>query len=332
MSKQTQRLPLLFAGLVAGLLLLITSQFLFNLKKVQLEHKGKTNTPRVALLLEGPTYDQGWNSSALESLNMLQKQYNFPLKISNNLNKDQIIPVAKNYAANGYDLVIGHGAIFSKPFTELAPYYPGTHFVSFNGEAVYPNTTTICYDMKPAGFIVGKLAAMMSKHNKVGYILVDKPAEYDQVEGFKKGVASVSPDTQVNVAVVSDFSDIPGAMRATRQLIAQGTDVIYTTGDSFNLAVITEAQKANIYAIGYISDQRYIAPNHVLSSLIQDVNQVYRTMFNQYFSGTFPSGKVMYGFAEGVNYLSPFGGMVPSSVREAIKQDLQRLMGRAGEE
>jgi transcriptional activator of comK gene/basic membrane protein A len=326
MANFDKRFPMVFGGLVAGLLLLITSQFLLSLQQIRQANHSEANLPRIALLLEGPTYDQGWNSSAFESLQELHKTYGFPLKIASNLKAEEITAVAEAYAATGYDLIIGHGVIFSEPFSRIARFYPKTRFVSFNGETAHPNQSTVRFDMKPAGYIVGKLAALMSKSHKVGYIVIDKPPEYAQVEGFKQGVKAADPHAVVEVAKVPDFNDIPAALSATRRLIEHGVDVIYTTGDSFNLAVITEAQKSDIYAIGYISDQRYIAPNHVLASLVQDVSSVYRLLFKNYFNGTRPSGKVTYGIAEGVNYLSPFGPMVPESVREEINKELRTLM------
>ncbi|MED4583996.1 BMP family ABC transporter substrate-binding protein [Brevibacillus choshinensis] len=320
--------PALFAGLVAGLLLLITSQFLISMTHLQVinERGHSTDKLRVALLLEGPTYDQGWNSSALESMKELQKRFGFSLEIANNLKPDQLKAAATKYASNDFDLVLGHGVIFSDPFTQVAQSYPNTRFVSFNGEAPYPNQTTIRYDMKPAGYLVGILAAKMSRSGKVGYLLVDKPPEFAQVNGFLEGVKKASPHTNVIIGKVPDFNDIENAVRTTQEMIAQGVDVIYTTGDSFNLEVITEAQRSKVYTIGYIADQRYIAPDYVLASMVQDVRQCYRTIMEQFTQNKLPSGKVMYGLGEGVNQLRLFGPMVPQKIREEIDRELKLLL------
>ncbi|MFS0553659.1 BMP family ABC transporter substrate-binding protein [Brevibacillus sp. 179-C9.3 HS] len=325
--------PVLFTGLVVGLLLLITSQFVTSMEhidKVMNKSSHSSEKLRVALLLEGPTYDQGWNSSALESMTELQKRFNFSLEVANNIKPEQITKVAEKYAANDYDLILGHGLIFSDPFTDVAKRYPKSHFVSFNGEAPHPNQTTIRYDMKPAGKLVGMLAAKMTKSQKVGYIMVDKPTELSQVEGFIEGVKKASPNTSVIVGKVPDFNDIEGAIHTTRDMITQGVDVIYTTGDSFNLEVITEAQRSKVFTIGYIADQRYIAPDYVLASMMQDVRQCYRIIMEQFIQEQLPNGKVMYGLAEGVNRLSQFGHMVPADVREDLERELQNLIPSRG--
>lgn len=320
--------PALFTGFIIGLLILVTSQFLISLHQLDSihNHSKKSSQIRVALLLEGPTYDQGWNSSALESLQELQKKMGFSLDIANNVKPAEIEEVARKFAANGYDLVFGHGVIFSEAFTKVAANYPQTRFVSFNGEARYENQTAIRYDMKPAGYLVGYLAAKMSKSRNIGYIVINKPPEMVQLEGFRQGARKANPNVAVSVGYVPDFNDIEKAIEVTREMIAAGVDVVYTTGDSINLEVITEAQRSGVYSIGYIADQHYIAPDYVLTSLIQDVGQCYRLIMNQFVQGKLPHGTVKFGLSEGVNHLSPFGSMVPQEIRDEINQVLNTLI------
>lgn len=326
MKYNVRPLHLLMVLLGFVLLGLLTFQLVTNLKQLNKEAISQKSSLRIALLLEGPTYDQGWNSSALHSLENLKDKYGFTLEVADNLKPEQIEHSAASFAKQGFDLILGHGVIFSKPFTKLAPDYPNTRFVSLNGEAHFPNQTAIRYDMKPAGFLIGKLAALMSSTHKIGYIVVDKPTEYRQIDGFREGAKKANPSTAVYVKKVPDFNDKPNGIKAAKELIHEGVDVIYTTGDSFNLAVIMEAQKANIYAIGYIADQRYIAPNNVLVCLVQDVSQVYSSVIEQFTSGTLSSGNVTYGLREGVNRLSPFGPMVPQAVQADINSELQHLL------
>jgi len=318
--------PIIFALLITGLLSLITIQFMVNMKKLSTTETESTSIPKVALLLEGPTYDQGWNSSALDSLEQLKEEYGFDLSISDNIDPKEIATVAASYAKQGYDLILGHGVIFSGPFTSIAPSYPDTRFVSINGRAVYPNQTAIRHNMKPAGYLMGKLASLMSKKNKIGYILVDKEPEYAQVQGYQKGAASTGKNTTVIVKKVKDFNDVDNAKKATQEMINQGVDVVYTTGDSFNLPVITMAKNAKIYAMGYIDDQRYIAPDYVIACMLQDNKQMYRTVYDQFSKGRLAAGEVVYGLKEKVNQLSPFGPMVPETVKQQMQQTLQQLV------
>ncbi|UFJ39782.1 BMP family ABC transporter substrate-binding protein [Brevibacillus humidisoli] len=326
MNIRLKRLPLFIGIFVFILVLFLTIQFLSNMLQTINKQTGRTSEYRIALLLEGPTYDQGRNSSAWESLHQLKEIHGFTLFVADNLQVADIAKTASSLGQQGYDLVFGHGVAFSKPFIEVAPNYPDTRFVTFNGKAIHPNQTNVRYEMRSAGYLVGMLAALMSESQKVGYIMVDKPTEYLQVEGFREGVTAVSPETSISIEKVPDFNDKESALLAARGMISEGVDVLYTTGDSFNLNVITEAQRANIYAIGYIADQRYMAPQHVISSLIQDVGKVYATMISQYLAGELPTGEVSYGLTEGVNRLGPFGPMVPETVKNRIYQELEHLI------
>ncbi|MGD8190809.1 BMP family ABC transporter substrate-binding protein [Brevibacillus ginsengisoli] len=326
MSNNLRTLYILMGLFGVLLLCLLTYQLVTNLQQLNKDVNSHKPYQRIALLLEGPTYDQGWNSYAFDSLENLKEKYGFKLTVADNLKPEQIESSASYFAGEGYDLILGHGFVFSKPFTRLAPLYPNSRFVSVNGEAFAPNQTAIKNDMRPAGFLIGELAALMSKTKNIGYIVVDKPTEFRQVEGFREGARAANPQINVLVKKVPDFFDKQHAIIAAKELLNEDVDVIYTTGDSFNLDVIMVAQKANIYAIGYIADQRYIAPNNVLVCLIQDVPQIYSMLIKQYLSGKLPSGDVTYGLREGVNRLSPFGPMVPKSVQETINYDLQQLI------
>ncbi|GAA4713580.1 BMP family ABC transporter substrate-binding protein [Brevibacillus fulvus] len=323
MTNWNKPFPVLFVTIILLLLLAITAQFINNLQQINLISAPQPPRPKVALLLEGPTYDQSWNSSAWVSMNRLKQKYNFRLDIKRNLTAELIEPVTRAYAEQNYQLIIGHGRIFSDAFAKVAPHYANTRFVTINGNPLHANQTAISSDVVKQNYFVGKLAAMMSKSHKVGYIAVNNAAEKRQALSFVNGAAAEHASTIIKQ--VDTYSDTDSAIAATHALYNEGADVIYTTGDSFNLAVITEAQKLNIYVIGYISNQRFIAPDHVITSVIEDIDKMYDKMFEQYFNGTLPSGKVTYGIESGVNYFSPYGTMVPASVREAIEQEIKQL-------
>lgn len=326
MSNNARPLHLLMGLFGVILLCLLTYQLVTNLDRLDKDVSNHKPYLRIALLLEGPTYDQGWNSYALNSLQTLKEKYGFTLEVADNLKAEQIESSASFYAKEGFDLILGHGIVFSEPFSHLAPSFPNSRFVTLNGDAHASNQTAIKNDMRPAGVLVGKLASLMSKTHKIGYIVVDKPSEFRQIDGFREGALKANPSTQVIVKKVPDFFDKPNGVKAARELLRDNVDVIYTTGDSLNLDVIMEVQKANKYVIGYIADQRYMAPNNVLACLIQDVHQIYSTLIEQYLSGNLPSGEVVYGLREGVNRLSPFGPMVPKSVQDDINEELAQLI------
>lgn len=323
MVKQNQKFLFLIGFSVTAFVLLLT--FIFWLGVKVLFPSDDSKPLRVALLLQGPTYDQGWNSSAVISLTRLKDTYGFELEIASDLQPGQYAVTASSYGEKGFDLVFGHGNVFSDPFVQVAGKYPKTRFVTLNGRAVYPNQTAILHNMEPAGYLVGKLSALMSKSKKVGFIYVDKPHEEKLKQGFLNGVRETDPNVEAVLRGVSSYYDVEHALEAAHSMIKQGVDVIFTAGDSYNFPVIAACQEANIYAIGYITDQRYMAPNHVLASLIQDVGQIYNNTMQDFVNNRLPSGEITYALQGGVNRLSSFGPMVPQHVQEEMLKTIHRL-------
>ncbi|WP_232697259.1 BMP family ABC transporter substrate-binding protein [Brevibacillus daliensis] len=325
MAKKPKSIIYIMGALVIWLLLILTFQFLVSMNQIQQYSRTTSTSPKIALLLEGPTYDQAWNSTALQSMYQLQDKYKFELEIVKEIDKNKIEKVASNLAAAKFDLVIGHGIIFSSPFDAIAPSYPDTRFVTLNGEVNHPNQTVIKFDMEPAGYVIGKLSTLMTKTNKVGFIVTNMPNDMPLLAGLKRGVAESSPKTTAIIKIIPDYNDQEAAIHASKELIAENVDVIYSAGDSINLTVITVAQKHDILSIGYISDQRFIAPNHVITSLMQDVNQVYTNLIDQFLFDQLPNGIVNYGLREGVNHLGPYGPMVSDEVKLEMTKTIDQL-------
>lgn len=325
-TEQSKGFVYIIGALVIWLLLLLTFQFLLNMKQIQEFTRKSVAEHQIALILEGPTYDQAWNSAALQTMYKLQDKYHFDLEIVQEVDRKKIKTVATDLAESGYDLIMGHGIVFSDPFTEVAVNYPKTRFVTLNGTATYPNQTVIQFDMEPAGYIIGKLATLMSKTKTVGFIVADMPNDKPLANGLKRGAMETDPSVKALLTFIPDYNDTEAAVKAARNLmIEHNADVIYSAGDSINLQVINEVQKRNVLAIGYISDQRFLAPNHVISSLVQDVQQIYTTLIEQYLQEKLQSGTVLYGLNENVNCLGPYGKMVPISVQLEMNRTIERL-------
>ena len=81
-----------------------------------------------------------------------------------------IDPTLREYADNGYDVVIGHGYQFSEPVNTVAKEYPDVNFLLGCGVGVQKNSA--CYDvqLEAGGYLMGVIAALAPQSNKVGVI------------------------------------------------------------------------------------------------------------------------------------------------------------------
>ena len=87
-------------------------------------------TYRVALCLSGAANDMGWCQVAYEGLKLLESEYGCETAYTENLTPDDIEAAFADYAANGYDVVIGHGYEFGDPAMEVGDQFPDTKFIA----------------------------------------------------------------------------------------------------------------------------------------------------------------------------------------------------------
>ena len=83
--------------------------------EAETEAAAEGKTYKVALCLSGASNDMGWCQVAYEGLLSLEENYGCEIAYTENLTPDDIEAAFADYAANGYDVVIGHGYEFGDP-------------------------------------------------------------------------------------------------------------------------------------------------------------------------------------------------------------------------
>ena len=87
---------------------------------------------RIALVMPSTTTDLAWSQSIYDSLVILQDHYgeeNFEIAFTENMfNVTDAAAAIRDYAADGYNLVIAHGAQYGTSLFEIAPDFPETSF------------------------------------------------------------------------------------------------------------------------------------------------------------------------------------------------------------
>ena len=212
---------------------------------------------KVALLLEGSAFDQGWDSQAYSALIQIEKDMNATVKYVENANtEDKIQKETNQLAQEGYQLIFGNGRIFEKAFNQIAPSYPGSHFVFFNGKSKGENVTSVNFVPESLGYFSGMTAGLMTKNHKIG--LIPALSTMKEIAAFIAGAKDQNPQNTVYVKEVNDWNNKEGATEIANHMIRNGVDVLVPMGDGYCIDIIMAACKAHIYAIGFVSDQSYI--------------------------------------------------------------------------
>lgn len=203
-------------------------------------------------------------------------------------------------AAQGYDLVIGVGFLFTDVATSLARNFPDVNFAVVDYaqfENIPSNLKGLSFAENEGSFLVGALAAMKTETGKVGFVGgQDSPLIQNFEAGYKAGVYYVNPDLDYSSNYVGTtgaaFANPAKGKEIAKAMFSDNADVIYHAAGLSGSGVIDAAEETNNYAIGVDSDQNYLAPGNVLTSMLKRVDvSVYQTI-KEVVNGNFEGGKV----------------------------------------
>jgi basic membrane protein A len=183
----------------------------------------------------------------------------------------------RDYAEQGFDLVVGVGFLMKQAMEEVAKEYPGTHFAIIDCVVDAPNVASLVFREHEGSFLVGALAALTTRTGKVGFVGgMDIPLIHKFEVGYTEGVKYIRPDTEVLVAYVgSDPGAFHDPVRGKSLAISQfdrGAEVVFHAAGSSGNGVIDAAAERGLYAIGVDANQNYMAPGHVLTSMVKRVD------------------------------------------------------------
>jgi len=223
--------------------------------------------------------DKSFNDSAWAGVEMAVKQYGITANIIQSYEQSDYVPNL-SAAAQISDAVVAVGFLIKEAVERVAPQYPNTKFIFIDSSIKnIPNVESYIFDQQQGGFLVGYIAAAMSKTGKVGAVCgMPIPPVKSYLFGYKAGVETYNTLHGKNVQVLSGYVgsfDDPSAGKAmTEGQISAGADIVFQLAGLSGLGVIDamRAQPKGYFAIGADQDQDYLAPGYVLVSAIKRVD------------------------------------------------------------
>lgn len=282
----------------------------------------------------GKINDKSFNQSAWKGVQQAEKELGATINYIETVDpKDH----AKNIAVfgdAGYDVIVTVGFALGDATVEAAALYPNTKFIGvdqFQDEPV-EGVAGLSFPEDQAGFLVGALAAMMSKSHKIGAVCGPDtvPAVWRFGEGYKAGAAYadslMNTITEVFVVYHSDvdfnqaFVDREWGAATAKTMIDQGAYVIFGCGGVTGNAAVIAAAQAGAYAIGVDTDQYLTLPEaapRMLSSAVKLITPGVFELIKLAQEGNFPSGNYM-----GQAGYAPYHDVdseVPANVKETME-------------
>jgi len=188
----------------------------------------------------------------------------------------------RRFAEAGANPIVMAGFAFADALGQVAADYPDTKFVIIDMVVDAPNVRSVVFNENEGSYLVGMMAAMASKSGTVGFIGgMDIPLIRKFACGYAEGVKAANPDAKIIANMTGTtpaaWNDPVKGSELTKAQISQGADVVYAAAGGTGVGVLQTAADEGILSIGVDSNQNYLHPGQVLTSMMKRVdNAVYQ--------------------------------------------------------
>ena len=174
-----------------------------------------------------------------------------------------------------------------------------------------PNVRTVIFREEEGSFLVGALAGLVTKANRVAFVGgMEIPLIKKFEAGFRAGVATTNADAaqRILISYTGSFDNVAIGKQIAQDMLAKGADVVFHAAGSDGLGVIHAVKEAraagkNAWVIGVDSDQWPVAPDAVLTSMVKRVDlAVYATVWDLVHGSFQPGNSVLGVKNKGVSY------------------------------
>lgn len=292
---------------------------------------------KIAFVLPSSITDLAWGQAMYDGLKAVQAEMGEEnLEIAYSDGMFQVADAAaaiRDYASEGYDLIIAHGTQYGDSMFDVAPDFPETSFAWGTAKDTGADqglSNVFAYEAiaQEGGYVNGVMAALLSQSGVLGII---GPVEAGDaklyIDGFISGAKATKPDIQTNVIYTGSFGDTALAAEAANTQIAAGADVL--TGSAQQVVgAIGVAKEKGAKWFGTQSDQSSLAPETVVATQVFDWTAVIKDMIALHNAGTF-GGKAYALTLENGGLKIVFNQEVPAEVQAAADAAIEGIKSGA---
>jgi basic membrane protein A len=251
----------------------------------------------------GGKFDKSFNQGVYDGVERFKTETGIAYREFEVTNETQREQALRRMAQRGANPVLGVGFAQAPALEKVAKEFPDTKFTIIDAVVDLPNVQSVVFKEHEGSFLVGVLAAMASTSGKVGFVGgMDIPLIRRFACGYEQGAKHVNGDAEViqNMTGTTPAAwNDPG--RGSELSIGQfdrGVDVIYAAAGGTGVGVYQAAKDAGKLAIGVDSNQNYLHPGTMLTSMLKRVDVAAYNAFKQAMDDSWQPGVQVLGLAE----------------------------------
>ena len=290
-------------------------------------------TPAVVFDM-GSKFDKSFNEAAWNGAERFKAETGISYRefeVTNPAMREQAI---RNMARRGAHIVVAMGFAQAAAVEAVAREFPDTRFTLVDMMVDLPNVQSLIFREHEGSFLVGMAAAMASKTGKIGFVGgMDIPLIRKFALGYVEGARYVNPDIEIYQNMTGTtpaaWNDPTRGGELARSQFDRGADVVYAAAGGTGIGVYQAARDAGKLAIGVDSNQNYLHPGTMLTSMVKRVDVAVYEAFKSARDGSWKGGVQILGLAEdGVGWaLDEYNRrLVPAAMEAAIEQARQDII------
>jgi basic membrane protein A len=237
----------------------------------------------VAIVANDSIGDRGFTDMAYAGIKKASTDFQIAYKVFECHNDTSRYFDTLRTAAANYDLIfVDPGYFFDKELQEVSDLFPNKTFVYVDGTTTLKNAVSVVFKQNEGAFLAGSLAALLASqpasglangNQKVGFVGgADMPVIRDYQAGFEQGAAYANPKGTVIVKYAGTHFDPAKGKETAYSVFKEGVSVIFQAAGPTGLGVLEAAKDYKFYAIGVDTDQGYLQPGFIISSMLKRVD------------------------------------------------------------
>lgn len=271
--------------------------------------------PKILNLINGTLGDKSFFDSAARGMDMIEEELGLETKtIEMGYNPSEWVPTLEDMSDSGeFDVIVVGTWQMVDALAEIAPYYPDITYIIYDTSMPFDtvdlgNVYAMTYKQNEGSFLAGALAALVSEDANLEFSNPDKKilgllggmdiaVINDFLVGYIEGAQFVDPEMKVAVSYVGAWNDPAKGKEFTLAMYRQGADVVFAVAGETGNGVLEAAKEMDRWSIGVDSDMQLIYEekdmeivNHMLSSMLKNVDQSILRAVKLYQAGELPLG------------------------------------------
>lgn len=286
--------------------------------------------PKLGIVYDaGGKFDKSFNQSAYEGAERFKKETKIPyieVQASSDTQAEQVL---RGLARKKLDLIAAIGFSQTQAVQKVAQEFPNVRFVLIDGAAKGSNVNSVLFREEEGSYLVGVAAAIASKSKKIGFVGgMDIPLIRSFACGYAQGAKATNPkiETMQNMVGTTSaaWNDPAKGGELARAQFDRGVDVVFAVAGGSGMGTLQTAKEKGKLGIGVDSNQNYLHPGTMLTSMVKHVDNAIYDSFMEMKNGTWKAGVTYKGLKEnGVDWV------VDKDNRALVTPDMEKRVNEA---